>query len=119
MSLNADGQTLVRPSLMPIFTLTGIGPVPSFKNNKMLTRGKLITDPKKQQWMERAIHALEFQFISLCPTTDAVTLMAWLRQSLTALLPPDDAWQFVPEIHLSIERVKKGQEGCRIHIERL
>lgn len=106
-----------------VLTLNHLGHCPSFKNNKMLVKGKLITDPKKQKWMNQAIQQLKSQLLSASQTTEGETLTAEPQPSSTALLMRlknmDDCRQWVPEIHVRCEIVEKGQEGVDIVIEEL
>lgn len=106
----------------PIIKLvvTGIGHVPSFKNNKMLTRGRLITDPKKQKWMEKAAASIASQLNSLCPTAEPGTptelsVRCWIVSSL----PLDDSLEWIGVPCGSWQRVKKGAEGAELTIEPL
>lgn len=99
--------------------IKGLGHVPSFKNSKMLTRGRLITDPKKQRWMERAIRLIASQWRYASLIVGGATSTGRSRRSLTVLLPQDDSWQWIPEIHCRAARVGKGEEGAKITIERI
>lgn len=101
-------------------TVSGLGHVPSFKNNKMLLRkqGLLITDPKKQKWMDRCTRLFESQLRSgaliigdviwtePCPRF----LIAWCGQF-------DDSRQWIPEISVRWKTVPKGEEGATIILE--
>jgi hypothetical protein len=98
----------------------GIGSVPSFKNNKMLTKGKLITDPKKQKWMDRAIRSIESQLHSLLRTTGEETSMEPQVRSLIAWSKQfDDSVQWIPSLRLEVVNCEKGKEGAEITIERI
>lgn len=94
------------------------GHIPSFKNNKMLTRGKLITDPKKQKKMDAITQDLRFQLISLFRTSGDVTQMALSQPCLTALSRHcekfDDSVQWIPKITIQVKKVRKGFEGADI-----
>ena len=86
----------------------------------MLTRGRLITNPVKQKAMDSYILAIESELLSAFRTTDAETQMAHSLASWTALsVPEDDSVQFIPEIHIHVECVPKGEEGADILIEPL
>jgi len=96
------------------------GHVPSFKNNKMLAKGKLITDPAKQKWMERCIQSFESQLFCGSAITGGEMPTAPCPLSLTAsLMPLDDSRQWIPELHVYCEEVKPGEEGAVIIIEKL
>lgn len=102
--------------------IQGLEHVPSFKNSKMLTRGKLITKPERQKWMKQAIQQLQFQLRSLSATIDTETQMEPYRQFLTALLEHsmgfDDSVQWVKEIRIRVQQCDKGKEGAEIEIYR-
>lgn len=116
MNSGEDFQMQKNPSSKLTLTITGLGHVPSFKNGKMLARGRLITNPKKQEWMKQCIASFQSQFVSLCPTIVGATLTESLAQFLIASLPQDDCWQSVPELNISVNRVGKGKEGAVIEI---
>jgi len=98
----------------------GIGDVPSFKNNKMIARGRLITNPKRQKWMEHCIQLIESQLNYAMQTSAGETLtgqqaLCWIAQSL----PCDDSRSFIPELHITAVDCTKGEEGATITIERI
>jgi hypothetical protein len=100
--------------------IKGLGHCPSFKNNKMLTRGQLITAPKKQQWMNRATRSLESQLLSAIRMTVAEMPMALSPQFWMCLSGRfDDSVQWIPEICVKAEKCAKGDEGALIVIEPL
>lgn len=104
------------------FTLrvSGQGHVPSFKNNKMMTRGRLITDPKKQQWMEKAAASIESQLRSLFQTAGAGMQTGQSAHSLIpTCLPLDDSLEWIGVPCGNWHRVKKGEEGAEITIEKI
>lgn len=97
-----------------------LGHVPSFKNNKMLARGRLITDPKKQEWMEQCIRSIESQLRSVYQTIDTGTLTGlslpcWIASSL----PHDDSVQWISSLRVEVVTVEAGQEGAEIVVERV
>ena len=99
--------------------VANLGHVPSFKNGKMLARGRLITHPKKQKWMEEAAASIASQLRSLCPTSGSGTqtgqsLPSWIHTSL----PLDDSLTWVGVTCGSWRRVRQGEEGAIITIER-
>jgi len=96
------------------------GHICSFKNSKMLSRGRLITDPTKQKKMERYTQAIELQLRSLYQTAGGETgtglsLPSWIA----SCVPLDDSIQWVPEINVRVAYASKGQEGANILIEQL
>lgn len=94
--------------------------MPSMKNQKMLTRGRLITKPERQKWMERCIQSLVSQFVSYSRTIEDGTLTEQQRLSLTAsLLPADDSRQWLKEITIVCSEVFKGGEGAVVVVERI
>jgi len=120
MNCADDSPKQVSHSSKLTLTITGLGHVPSFKNGKMMSRGKLITDPKKQKWMKAASASIESQLQSLFQTAEAGTqtgqsLQSWIQSSMQ--LDDDLAW--VGVTCGSWRRVSKGKEGAMIEIEKL
>lgn len=116
--------TSIKIASMPIrLHINNLGHCPSFKNNKMLVKGKLITDPKKQKWMNQAIRQLRSQLLSVSQTIVEETSTVEPQPSSTALLMRlknmDDCRQWVPELHIRCEIVEKGNEGVDIVIEEI
>ena len=108
---SSDGTQALR------LEIQGLG-VPSFKNSKMLTRGRLITDPRKREVMDKITDAFESQLRSALATTGEGTRTGRLVRSLTVCATEfDDSVQWIPEIHVYVERVAKGHEGAVITIE--
>jgi hypothetical protein len=96
------------------------GHVPSFKNGKMMTRGRLITDPKKQKWMEKAATCMESQLRSLYQTSETgmqtgLSLQSWIL----TYLPLDDCLKWIGVPCGSWRKVKKGEEGAEIEFSML
>jgi hypothetical protein len=104
--------------LTPIaLKIQGLGHVPSFKNSKMIARGKLITDPKKQAWMEQCISLMAAQLSSSCPMSETGTLTAQsLRSWIATSLPLDDSCKWIESISVIWLNVPKGKEGAQIMI---
>jgi len=108
------------PSPVTRLTIQGIGNVISFKNNKMLARGRLFTKPEYQAWMDRATESIVLQLFSKCQTGDAATqLECWkrLRTFLSGL--SDDSVKQLPEGAWKVEFVEAVDAGADILIERL
>jgi hypothetical protein len=98
----------------------GLGHVPAMKNNKMLTSGKLITNPKRQKWMKLCQASFESQLISLYQTSaEGMQMGRSLRSWIALHIPLDDAVSQIPEIYVTSHQVPKGQEGAVITIERI
>lgn len=100
--------------------IRGQGPITSFKNSKMLSRGRLITSPIKQKQMEGYIRAIESQLRSEYQTSGGETqtghsLASWIA----SCVPLDDSIQWVPEITIKAVSVAKGEEGADIVIEQI
>lgn len=125
------------------------GTIPSYKNNKMLIqpslrevwaavkrgnisqiaaaltayakkRPMLITKPEYQKQMEQIMASLESQLLSAFQTTGAQTCQGnSIRSLIAASVFADDAWTYLPEIHLRGELCEPGQEGATITIEPL
>lgn len=98
--------------------IQGLGHVPSFKNGKMIARGKLITMPARQKWMDRAIQSIEFQLRSAIQiNTGEIQTEQQLRSLIASSVPLDDSRQWIAEIHVKWIDVAKGKEGAFITIE--
>lgn len=94
--------------------------IPSFKNTKMITRGRLITDPRKQIVMDQIATAFEFQLRCAIPHLVTQTLTEQQRLSLIAsLLPLDDSRKWINELCVRWLQVPKGKEGALVRIERV
>jgi len=101
-------------------SLKGLGHVPSFKNSKMLSRGNLITAPKKQKWMQRAIRNIESQLRYAFRTRGIeITTGPSALCSIASLVPLDDSRKWIPTHSVSTLLVSKGEEGADIVIEPL
>lgn len=85
----------------------------------MLSQGRIITDPKKQEWMKRCIDNFVSQLFCMSRITEGVMQTAPSLPSLTASLPPDDNWKDIPVICITVEKVAKGSEGATIVIEQI
>ena len=91
--------------------------VVSFKNSKLMARGRLITDPRKQKQMERIAQDFASQLLSLYQTSGGETGTGCSLQSwIASVMPWDDCRQAVPEISVSFREVAKGDEGCDVEI---
>lgn len=98
----------------------GLGHVPSMKNKKMMTRGRLITDPKRQKWMERCIRSFESSLLSQSLTTVGETSTGTCQHySIVWLSHFDDSVQWLKEIHVKAIKVPRGREGALIELESL
>lgn len=103
----------------PAVRLKVRGHIPSFKNTKMIARGRLITDPKKQRRMAGITADLLSGLRSWCQTAGIETETAPFQRFLTAgLLPLDDSLAWIGTASVAWRRVSKGQEGAEIVINR-
>ena len=108
------------PDTSLLIKVRGCGNLVSFKNTKMIARGRLITDPKKQAKMEQYIHAIISNLLSMYPTIAQETATGCLQQFVIASsMPADDSWQWIPEISVRVVKVAPGEEGCDILLTRL
>lgn len=109
------------PKSQPIrLSIRGLLHCPSYKNSKMLARGRLITDPKKQKWMDRCVLSFEFQLRSEFQTRGIeITTGPSALSLIASLLPLDDSRKWIPEHSASTLPVCKGEEGADILIERI
>lgn len=83
----------------------------------------LITKPERQKWMKDAIQSFVSQLSSKYPTTAGATPMALSPHcsivSLDRLKNFDDNVDWIPEIHITVVRVPKGEEGAEIVLEEI
>ena len=94
--------------------------VPSFKNTKMIARGRLITDPKKQKKMDAITASIESQLRSIIHQQGKATLTGPLPLSLIAsLMPLDDSRQWIVNLSVQWQPTDKGHEGADVTIEKL
>ena len=97
-----------------------MGEVPSFKNSKMIARGRLITDPRKQRWMDQASALFESQLRSFIRAKGIPTLTGEpLLASIASSVPLDDSRAWIAELSVNWRHVSKGQEGAEILIEKI
>jgi hypothetical protein len=98
----------------------GISSVPSFKNSKMLARGRLITDPKKQKWMDRCIQSFLSQLCSGFRTTAIETQTALCPPCwIASCMPFDDSVKHIKRIEVTVVKVPKGEEGAEIIVRQM
>ena len=136
------------PVTYPSITLSlkGLGPVPSFKNQKLIRtwlekvgkvvqfmagswwvrkdtikiRSMLYANPVHQKWMETAISHFESQLRCALATIGGETQTgASLRSQIVTLLPLDDCWTAFRELEIKSELCNPGEEGATITIQRL
>lgn len=106
-----------------ILEVAGLGSVPSFKNTKKIVRNRrtgvplIITDPKKNAWMDSAINQFESQLRIAYPIRDGETVGEWQKRLRIVL------WQLLDDSHKEmlpgnqdVEYVEKGDEGATIRI---
>jgi hypothetical protein len=100
--------------------IRGVGHIPSFKNSKMLTRGKIITKPAYQKQMKLITDAIESQLRSALAMRGIGTTTGPIPPSrIASLLPLDDSRKWVTESYTNTRLVSKGNEGADITIERI
>lgn len=106
--------------------IQGIGRPSSFKNSKMICQPEgyprpiLITDPKIRKWMDKATRLIESQLRSWLATTGTSTSTdAEARSKIVSSLPLEDSYVWVESISVNWRRVRKGEEGAEISIERM
>lgn len=101
-----------------LLSVKGLGHVVAFKNSKMLARGKLITNPRKQKWMEAATLSIESQLRSWFRTNGIETGTGPTALCRIAYyMPLDDSLKWIPEHSVKSLQVLKGHEGAIISIE--
>lgn len=111
--------------------IRGLNHISSFKNSKVLItknsftgqpleKPLLVTKGEYKKQMAKIVEAFLSQLLCAYQTAKEETGTALSRQYWIALsLPEDDSLNFVPEIHLHLERVPEGEEGALIEIEKL
>ena len=98
----------------------GLGHIPSKKNNKFLTRGRLITNPKNQVWIEKCAQLMQSQLMSLSATTEGGTSTTQQQlYSILSCLPDNDCFPSVKKLVIEGIKVQKGMEGAIITITKL
>jgi len=98
--------------------LKGLGPVPSFKNGKMLCRGRLITAPKKQRFQESLVLAIVSALRSCVLISDGETPTGCSRELLMLQsMPVDDCRQVVPEMF--IRAIDGPEDSITIELKQL
>jgi len=95
--------------------------LPSFKNSKLLTRGRSITKPEYQKVMADIIRSFESDLRSATQTSADATWMVdspapWIVL-LRHLKGFDDSRQWISKIEVDFMEVEKGQEGCDLTLE--
>lgn len=99
-------------------SIRGQGHCPSFKNSKVLARGRMFTKPEYQEWMEKAILAMAYQLRSIAQTSATGTLTEpQLRSWIASSLPLDDSRHWIPKLTVEAVDCEKGMEGADIVIE--
>lgn len=102
-----------------LLVVKGMGPPPAFKNSKMLTRGKLRTNPKNQAWMKAAQALIESQLLFKYPTAANETVTAAnLRSWIASATPENDSCNYLTACSWRFMRVPKKQDGALILITR-
>ncbi len=91
--------------------------VPSFKNSKLLTRGKLVTSPRNQKWMKECIKSFESQLLCSFRTIESETVTAQnLRSWIASCVPENDSCRYLTACSWNFIEVSKGQEGANVDI---
>jgi len=108
------------PNTKPVvLQVRGLGPVPAFKNSKLLARGRLLTKPEYREWMVKCVRNFVSQLVSGTAIEGVGMQTEPSPHCWTAWLPPDDNWKCIPEIHVKAEMCAKGEEGATVTIERI
>ena len=105
---------------MIILHVNGVGHIPSKKNNKFLTRGRLITKPEYQKVIKKIIDGFVSELLSGSAIIGAgMPMDASRRFWIASQLPEDDCWTWIPEITVKGLPCPKGMEGATIEIEEI
>lgn len=103
-----------------LLTIRGLGHVPSFKNLKVIGRGGLYTKPRAKAWMQACADSFALQLLLEFRTRENATPTGHSRQSwIASVSPRDDSVREIPEVHIVVVRVLKGEEGADLLIEPL
>ena len=103
-----------------LLEIKGLGHVPSKKNSKMLTRGRLITKPEYQKWIERCIRLFESELRCMFRTRgegmqtgrSPQFLIAWSKQF-------DDSVKWIRKEEIEVTDVPAGDEGAIVILEEI
>ena len=141
---NLFSELMPRPPIR--IELSGLGPIPSFKNRKLIRawidkagkilqffggrwwirkdsikiRSMLYLEPEIQKWMDTATHRIESQLFSALATSEGGTRTGVLPHSvIVSSLPLDDCWTAFRQVVVISELCEPGLEGATIVIERL
>lgn len=113
-------QNSSSPTSSATLLIQGVGNIPSFKNSKMVARGRLITDPKKQKLMQQIIQDLQSTLTSAFRTIGEGTATGQSLPCLTALCAHstdfDDSRQWIPKLSVEGRKCNDGEEGATITI---
>lgn len=103
----------------------GLGEVPTFKNRKVIGRNRkgrplLYTKTEVKERMELLIKAIEYQLHSSLLTDETGTVMECIpRSKIVSSLPLDDSLIWIGSHSVNWRRVRKGEEGFEIVIEKV
>ena len=101
-------------------SIHGLGEVVSFKNNKVIAKGRLFTKPKYADWMQKCADSFALQLLSEWLTIGGAMRMGCTRPSwIASVVPLDDSVREIVEFHVRVEKVEHGQEGADVFVERL
>jgi hypothetical protein len=117
MNSDVTSQTPAPPRSSALrLTIRGLGHVPSFKNSRVL----FLTNPRNRAWMKKAAASIESQLRSAYRIDDhametGASLLCWIATRM----PLDDSLDWIGVPCGNWRRVRKGEEGADILIERL
>ena len=117
---HSKSTPITKDAMQPLKLVVKGFAIPSFKNSKMLTQGRIITKPEYQEIMERITQSFVSQLRSYSATIGDATAMDASQLCLTALLEHskefDDSRQWLPEENVKAIVCDKGNEGAIIEI---
>lgn len=102
-----------------VIDIKGVGHVPAFKNKKIICGKRLITAPKARKWMELAQKLMYSQLKSKFQTIEGATSTVPWQQYAMSSWPPDDNCKVISEIHVTVKKVPKGDEGATIYLQKI
>ena len=114
-----------------LIRVSGVGPIPSFKNHhriaglkkqsdgQWLGRPKTIVRSDIKERKQSIINAIASQLRSIAPIVEGLTIQECWKRFVTRSLPRDDCWEDLEIGKVTTEICVPGQEGCTIIIEKL
>jgi hypothetical protein len=98
----------------------GHGHIKGLKNNKLIAKGRLITNKDAWQQQKLIVQDLESQLLSAFQISENETsITRGQLLEIVSLVPCDDCWTDIGDLNLIWNKVPKGKEGVWLYIERV